>query len=129
KAGLEAERREFEVTRQRELAQFRDQQKIEIARTERRLEEIAKEMSDRAAQELQSVQDEAVRKKFQRKLDAVKAHASAEVRAEKSKAYDAPKVSAPPKQLTTGAPVSVEVGATVRIRSLGVTGSIVTLAS
>jgi DNA mismatch repair protein MutS2 len=129
KAGLEAERREFEVTRQRELAQLRDQQKVEIARTERRLEEIAKEMSERAIRELQSVQDEAVRKKFQRKLDAVKAHASAEVRQEKSKAYDTPKVSAPPKTSSPGVLLPVEVGATVRIRSLGVTGSVVTLAS
>jgi len=129
KAAFEASRREFEVWRQRELGQLKDHQKVEIARMERRLEEIAKEMSDRAIRELQSVQDEAVRKKFERKLDAVKAHATAEIRAEKAKAYDVPKPSTPIKPLTPGVPLPIEVGATVRIRSLGVTGSVVTLAS
>jgi len=128
KAGLEAERREFEVWRQRELVQLKDQQKVEIARMERRLEEIAKELMERALRELQSVQDEAIRKKFQRKLEAVKAHASAEIREEKAKAYTAPAVPVVAKTVPV-LNLPVQVGATVRIRSLGVTGSVVTLGS
>jgi len=128
KAALEAERREFEGWKQKELNQLRDQQKIEIARMERRLEDIAKEMSDRAARELQSVQDDAVRKKFQRKLDAVKSHAAAEIREEKAKAYTQPNVpvvakTVPPLDLP------IQIGTTVQIRSLGLTGSVMTLGS
>jgi DNA mismatch repair protein MutS2 len=126
RAMLKTERREFEVSRQKELNQLKDQQKVEIARLERRLEEIAQEMSDRAARDLQSVQDDAVRKKFQRKLEAVKSHATAQVREEKTKAYAAPgapvvEKSAPAKDLP------IQIGSTVRIRSLGVTGAVVTL--
>jgi len=87
KAALTAAQQEFETWRQRELSQIKDQQKLEIARTERRLEEIAKEMAERFARELQSVQDEALRKKLHRKLENVKAHASAQIREEKTKAY------------------------------------------
>src|SRR4030095_169277 len=58
KSRLETERLEFESWKQRELGQLRSQQQVEIARTERRLEDIAKEMSDRAAKELQSIQDD-----------------------------------------------------------------------
>jgi len=128
KAVLEAERREFEALRQKELSQLKDQQKVEIARMERRLEEIAKEMSDRAVRELQSVQDDAVRKKFQRKLDALKSHAAAEIREEKAKAYTVPSAPVIAKPAPTpGLPI--QIGGTVRIRSLGVTGSVMTLGS
>jgi DNA mismatch repair protein MutS2 len=128
KAGLEAERREFDIMRQKELNHLKDQQKVEIARMERRLEEIAKEMSERAARELQSVQDEAVRKKFQRKLDALKSHASAEIREEKAKAYTVPNMPVVAKTVPA-LNLPVQIGTTVRIRSLGVTGSVVTLGS
>ena len=128
KTALEAERREFEGSKQKELNQLKDQQKVEIARMERRLEEIAKEMSDRAVRELQSVQDDAVRKKFQRKLDAVKSHALAEIREEKAKAYTAPNVPVVAKPVPAG-DLPIQIGATVRIRSLGVTGSVMTLGS
>jgi DNA mismatch repair protein MutS2 len=128
KVSLEAERREFEVLRQKELNHLKDQQKVEIARMERRLEEIGKELSERGARELQSVQDDAVRKKFQRKLEAVKSHASAQIREEKAKAYTAPNAAVVAK---TGPAIDlpIQTGATVRIRSLGVTGSVVTLGS
>jgi DNA mismatch repair protein MutS2 len=128
KVSLEAERREFEVLRQKELNHLKDQQKVEIARMERRLEEIGKELSERGARELQSVQDDAVRKKFQRKLEAVKSHASAQIREEKAKAYTAPNAAVVAK---TGPSIDlpIQTGATVRIRSLGVTGSVVTLGS
>ena len=128
KASLETERREFENFRQKELNQLKDRQKVEIARMERRLEEIAKEMSERAARDLQSVQDDAVRKKFQRKLEAVKSHATAQVREEKTRAYAVP--GAPPVEETVPAiDLPIQIGSVVRIRSLGVTGSVVTLAS
>jgi DNA mismatch repair protein MutS2 len=126
--ALEAERREFEVWRQRELSQLKDQQKVEIARMERRLEEIAKEMSGRSVRELESIQDEVIRKKLHRKLEQVKAHATAQIREEKTKVYKAPNEPVAAKQ----APVvqgPLQVGASVRIRSLGVTGSVVTLAN
>jgi DNA mismatch repair protein MutS2 len=126
KASLDAERRDFEVLRQKELTQLKDQQKVEIARMERRLEEIAKEMSDRAVRELQAVQDDAVRKKFQRKLEAVKSHASAEIRQEKAKAYTTPNVPVVAKAVPA-IDLPIQIGATVRIRSLGVTGSVMTL--
>jgi DNA mismatch repair protein MutS2 len=93
---------------------------------ERRLEEIAKEMSDRAVRELQSFQDDAVRKKFQRKLEAVKAHASAQIREEKAKAYTAPNAPVV-AQSVPAIDLPIQIGATVRIRSLGVAGSVVTL--
>jgi len=128
KTDLEAERREFEVMKLKELNQFKDQQKVEIARMERRLEEIAKEMSDRAVRDLKSIQDDAIRKKFQRKLETAKAHATAQIREEKTKAYSAPDAPAVAK---TPPPVGlpIQIGSTVRIRSLGVTGSVVTLGS
>ena len=128
KTALESERREFEVWRQRELGQLKDQQKVEIARMERRLEEIAKEMSERSIRELESIQDEAIRKKLHRKLDQVKAHATAQIREEKGKAYTAPNapVAAKPTPVDHG---PVQVGGNVRILSLGVTGSVVALAS
>jgi DNA mismatch repair protein MutS2 len=126
KVSLGTERREFEVLRQKELNHLKDQQKIEIARMERRLEEIAKEMSDRAVRELQSFQDDAVRKKFQRKLEAVKAHASAQIREEKAKAYTAPNAPVV-AQSVPAIDLPIQIGATVRIRSLGVAGSVVTL--
>jgi DNA mismatch repair protein MutS2 len=127
RAGLEAERREFDAWRQSELGQFQTQQKMDIARMERRLEEIAKEMSTRSVRELQSVQDESIRKKIQRRLDAVKSQASAQLREEKAKVYASPK--APVDSATPGVDVPVQTGATVRIRSLGMTGSVVTLGS
>jgi DNA mismatch repair protein MutS2 len=126
KVSLGTERREFEVLRQKELNHLKDQQKIEIARMERRLEEIAKEMSDRAVRELQSFQDDAVRKKFQRKLEAVKAHASAQIREEKAKAYTAPNAPVV-AQSVPAIDLPIQIGATVRIHSLGVAGSVVTL--
>jgi DNA mismatch repair protein MutS2 len=121
KARLEAERREFEAWRQHELDHLKGQHKEEIARVERRLTEIAKEMSERASRELQAVQDESLKKKYQRKLENVKAHASAQIREEKEKASPGqpqPKPRQPAE--------SVEKGAKVRILSLGVTGSVIT---
>src|SRR6185436_5343740 len=86
KAALESQRKEFEAFKERELAALRTQHTEEIARVERRVQQIAKEMADRAARELDAVQDESLKKKYQRKLDAVKGQASAQIRREKEKA-------------------------------------------
>ena len=128
KAALTAEQQEFEAWRQREETRFKDQQGIEIARMERRLEQIGKEMAERSARELESIQDEAIRKKLQRKLENVKAHASAQIRDEKTNVYSA--IKGPTVGKVDAVPLRpLEVGAIVRVRSLGVTGSVVTLGS
>ena len=85
KAQLQAERQEFESWRQRELGDLKGQHKEEIARVERRLAQIAKEMSERASRELQAIQDESLKKKYQRKLETMKAQASAQIREEKER--------------------------------------------
>jgi DNA mismatch repair protein MutS2 len=77
---LEVQRQEFDARKEHELAELQAQHKEEIARVERRVQQIAKEMSERAARELEAVQDESLKKKYQRKLDTVKAHASAQIR-------------------------------------------------
>jgi len=126
-ADLEQEKSALETER----LEFHNRQKIEIARMERRLEEIAKEMSDRAVRELETIQEESLQKKLQRKLEMAKAQATAQVREEKAKVYasaaekpEPPETPAKPRSLD----VPVQVGATVRVRSMGVTGSVVTIA-
>lgn len=124
KVAFEAERQEFEGQKAKELATLQAQQKEEITRVERRVQQIAKEMSDRAARELDSVQDESLKKKYQRKLDAVTAHAASQIRQEKNKVAGertpAPSVKQQEK-------LPVEVGAKVHVESLGVTGAVLTL--
>jgi len=123
KAGLEAQRKDFESRKEKELAALQAQQKEEIARTERRIQQIAKEMADRAAKELESVQDESLKKKYQRKLEAVTAQATSQIRREKEKVSGQPPRPEPVK--SERAPV--EVGARVHVESLGVTGSVISL--
>ena len=123
KAGLEAQRKDFESRKEKELAALQAQQKEEIARTERRVQQIAKEMADRAAKELESVQDESLKKKYQRKLEAVTAQATSQIRREKEKVSGQPLRPEPVK--LERAPV--EVGARVHVESLGVTGSVISL--
>jgi len=125
KSALEAERLEFEALKEREMLQLQSRQQAELSRMERRLDEIAKEMSERAERELQSIEDESIRKKFQRKLDNVKAHAASQVREEKVKAIPS-SPTAPP--VTASPEMPVQAGARVRVRSMNVTGSVVTLA-
>jgi DNA mismatch repair protein MutS2 len=123
KAGLEAQRKDFESRKEKELAALQAQLKEEIARTERRVQQIAKEMADRAAKELESVQDESLKKKYQRKLEAVTAQATSQIRREKEKVSGQPPRPEPVK--LERAPV--EVGARVHVESLGVTGSVISL--
>jgi len=124
KAAIESQRRDFESRKEKELSALQAQQKEEIARTERRVQQIAKEMSDRAAKELESVQEESLKNKYQRKLEAVTAQATSQIRREKEKVSGQP-VRSEPLKSTDKTPV--EVGAKVHVESLGVTGSVVSL--
>jgi len=120
KAKFESDRQAFERWRQQELEELKKEHQAEIARVERRLTEIAKEMSDRASRELQAVQEESLKKKYQKKLDTVKAHAAAQIREEKEKAAgpkQAPKQSVRPVE-------PIEAGSRVRVLSLGVNASV-----
>lgn len=122
KKAFEAERREFEAWKARELAEVQKQQKEEIARFEQRLQQIARDMSDRAARELQSMQDESLKKKYQKRIENVKSDASGRLRHEKEKLTRSP--AAPPSEKST---YPVEMGARVRVLSLGVNGSVVSV--
>jgi DNA mismatch repair protein MutS2 len=125
KSRFDAARREFDQWKQKELDQLAAQHKAEIAKVEKRLERIVQEMSDRAARELESVADESARKAFQKKLANAKAQASREVEREKENVRPAAplRVTPPPP----GHPVPFGEGALVRVLSLGVTGTIVSL--
>jgi DNA mismatch repair protein MutS2 len=124
KATLEAQRRDFESRKEKELAALQAQQKEEIVRTERRVQQIAKEMSDRAAKELEFVQDESLKKKYQRKLEAVTAQASSQIRREKEKVSGQP---VRPEPVKSAEKAPVEVGSKVHVESLGVTGFVISL--
>jgi len=121
KKAFELERGEFTALKDRELRQLQNVQKAELARMERRLEEIAKAMTERANRELQAIEDDSVRKKFQRKLDNAKAHALSQVREEQAQAI--PSFKATPVH-NAPSPLPIDVGATVRVRSLKVTGTV-----
>jgi DNA mismatch repair protein MutS2 len=120
KTRLENERREFEAWRQKELDQLRAQHKDEIAKVEKKLEQIVQEMSDRASRELEGARDESV-KKFQKKLANVKAHATKEVALEKEKIEPTLR---PPSAAPSRHPLPVSEGQTVRVISLAVTGKV-----
>lgn len=120
---LAAERREFEAWREREIARLDASRQEEFARLERRLAEIAREMSDRAARELAAIEDETLKKKYQRKIDQVKARAAAQLREEQHRLG-----GRSPRPAEAPAEGEVRIGANVRVRSIGVTGAVVSLA-
>jgi len=123
KSGLESERREFEEWKQKELDQVKAQHKEEIAKVERKLEQIAREMSARAARELEAVRDESV-KKFQKKLANAKAEASREVEKERERIQPP---SGLPSPGASRPPLPVGEGASVRVISLAVSGKVTRL--
>src|SRR5215467_3863318 len=84
KNKFESERREFEERKQKELEDLTAQHKQELARAEKRLEQIARELSDRGIRELESLGQESLRK-FQKKLTTAKAQADAEIRRERER--------------------------------------------
>jgi DNA mismatch repair protein MutS2 len=127
KVAFEAQRKEFEGLKAKELATLQAQQKEEITRVERRVQQIAKEMADRAVRELESVQDESLKKKYQRKLDAVTAQATSQIRQEKNKVAGERTPVAPSMPVKQQEKLPVEVGAKVHVESLGVTGAVISL--
>jgi DNA mismatch repair protein MutS2 len=78
-------------------------------------------MSDRAAKELDAVQDESLKKKYQRKLDTVKAQASAQIRREKEKVEGRQPAAEGEKPAGRGPAV---VGSKVHVESLGINGTV-----
>ncbi len=124
KAGLESQRKEFEEFKEREHAALERQHRAEIERVERRVQQIAKEMSDRAAKELAAIQDESLKRKVQRKLETVKAQASADIRREKDRVEGKP--AATPEKLVKQ---PAEVGSKVHVESLGVNGTVMSIAA
>ena len=121
KNRFDRERREFEEKKQKELDDLAAQQKQEIARAEKRLEQIAKELSDRATRELETLSQESVRK-FQKKLSSAKAQADADVRRERQRT-EPPAVTAT-VPTASGEQVPIQVGSTVHVRSMNLTGSV-----
>jgi DNA mismatch repair protein MutS2 len=123
KTQFEKERREFDAWKQKELDQLKAQHKEEIARVERKLEQIVKEMSDRASRELESARGESA-KKFQKRLESAKAQATREVEREKEKIQPPPRM---PAAAAAREPVKLAEGQTVRVSSLAVTGKVTQL--
>jgi DNA mismatch repair protein MutS2 len=123
KTQFEKERREFDAWKQKELDQLKAQHKEEITKVERKLEQIVKEMSDRASRELESAHGESA-KKFQKRLESAKAHATREVEREKEKIQPAPRM---PAAAASRQPIKLEEGQKVRVLSLAVTGTVMQL--
>jgi DNA mismatch repair protein MutS2 len=125
KSHLEQERREFDAWKEKEFEQLTTQHKAEIARVEQKLDRIVKEMSDRASRELEAARDDSV-KRYRRKLETVKAQAASEVRREREKF-----VSGGPQPQVAGQPRTsakeVSEGSLVRVVSMGVTGSVISI--
>lgn len=124
-ARLDQKRKEFDDWKLKELDQVRARHKEGIARFEKKLEQIVREMSDRASRELQSVRDESARK-FQKRLTNARADALREIRQEEERIDSVQPLQAagPTKPAETAIPVE---GDAVRIESLGVVGKVMAL--
>ncbi len=118
KTRFEKERSEFEEWKKKELHELSAQHQEEIARVEKRLEHIVRELTDRAAKDLESAGEESLRK-FQKKLGNAKAHASAELRHERDKIARPQQPAAEPQSR-----LPIVEGSLVRVLSLGVTGTV-----
>lgn len=121
-SAFEAERRQFEDWKNREVETLKEQQRQEIARIERRLDAIVREMSDKALKEFGSAREESA-KKFQKKLAEVRTRAEAEIQKELRKSRPQPTIPSPEKTPS----VPPRVGSTVRVPSMGVTGTVAAL--
>jgi DNA mismatch repair protein MutS2 len=117
---LGKERREFEDWKNKEMELLQAQHREQIAKVEKKLERVVQELSDRAAKELGTLQEDSV-KKFQKKLAGAKAEATREVSREKEKIE--PVSSEHPPSAPTRA-VPLKEGQLVRVSSLAVTGRI-----
>jgi DNA mismatch repair protein MutS2 len=120
KSRFEDERRDFEERKQKELAALAAEHKQEIARAEKRLEQIARELSDRATRELETLGQESVRK-FQKKLSTAKAQAEADIRRERQRTEQP---AAPTTPTPNRDPGAIQVGAVIRVISMNLTGSV-----
>jgi DNA mismatch repair protein MutS2 len=120
KNKFESERRDFDERKQKELEDLTAQHKQELARAEKRLEQIARELSDRGIRELESLGQESLRK-FQKKLTTAKAQAEAEIRREREKTEHPGPVPTPAR---TQEPQTIDVGAVVRVVSMNLTGNV-----
>ena len=126
KFRLEKERQDFEDWKRKELDQLTEQHKQEIARVEKKLEGIVREMSEKASRELESAGEESV-KKYQKKLANVKAEAARELSREKEKIEPTSKLAPSPAALPARRPLPEGEGQRVRVVSLAVTGTIASI--
>jgi DNA mismatch repair protein MutS2 len=120
RSRFEEERRDFEQLKEKELNDLAAQHKQEIDRAEKRLEQIARELSARASRELESLGQESMRK-FQKKLTTAKAQADAEIRREKERT-EHPAPTAAPGPAREQQPI--EIGSVVRVLSMNLSGSV-----
>jgi DNA mismatch repair protein MutS2 len=83
-------------------------------------------MTARAARELEHLQDDALKKKYRQRVDALRAQAAAEVRREKELAARPAKGAEEktPAEAPTRSTVPIEVGMTVHVRSLDLNGKV-----
>src|SRR5437867_4928559 len=125
KSRFDKERRAFDEWKQKELDQITAQHKDEIAKVEKKLERIVREMSDRASKELESLRDESA-KKYQKKLADMKAQATREIGTEKEKIGPTSKLAPSPAALPARRRPEAE-GQRVRVVSLAVTGTIASI--
>src|SRR2546426_4366394 len=125
KFRLEKERQDFEDWKRKELDQLTEQHKQEIARVEKKLEGIVREMSEKASRELESAGESV--KKYQKKLANVKAEAARELRREKEKIEPTSKLAPSPAALPARRPLPEGEGQRVRVVSLAVTGTIASI--
>ncbi len=126
KFRLEKERQDFEDWKRKELDQLTEQHKQEIARVEKKLEGIVREMSEKASRELESAGEESV-KKYQKKLANVKAEAARELSREKEKIGPTSKLAPSPAALPARRRLPEAEGQRVRVVSLAVTGTIASI--
>src|SRR5213594_3841517 len=125
KFRLEKERQDFEDWKRKELDQLTEQHKQEIARVEKKLEGIVREMSEKASRELESAGESV--KKYQKKLANVKAEAARELSREKEKIEPTSKLAPSPAALPARRPLPEGEGQRVRVVSLAVTGTIASI--
>jgi len=126
KFRLEKERQDFEDWKRKELDQLTEQHKQEIARVEKKLEGIVREMSEKASRELESAGEESA-KKYQKKLANVKAEAARELSREKEKIGPTSKLAPSAAALPARRPLPEGEGQRVRVVSLAVTGTIASI--
>jgi DNA mismatch repair protein MutS2 len=124
KSRFEQQRREFEEWKRKEVDHLAAEHKQEIERVEKKLDHIVRQVSDRASRELQSAGEESL-KKFQKKLQVVKAEAVREIEREKEKGGTVSELQPAPR--AERPTFQVQEGQKVRILSVGVTGTIASI--